>query len=96
MATKYGWKLKGGHQGAHPTITESTTGTVACGDSWCDGRCGLPALTVQDGERELRVFGCMVAFGPVLQSFRVPWVGVKQPANLGSTPLDVVRKQVWM
>jgi hypothetical protein len=96
------WLLKPGHRAAvgdprdHPTITESTTGVVACGDSWCDGRCGLPALTLTVDDKEFRAFGAMVAFGPVFQSFRLPWKGDKVAVTLDETPTAVLLKRFWM
>jgi hypothetical protein len=82
------WTLKSSHVelpdtgGSHPTITESTTGTVACGCSGCDGRCGLPALTLTYRGEEFRAFGVMVACGMVFQPFRVPWQGEKIAVRL--------------
>lgn len=77
---------------SHPTITESTTGTTACGDSWCDGRCGLPALTL-DG---LRAFGSGVARGLVFQPFRVPWRGQCVAVTLGELSVDDAKRRVWL
>ena len=54
-----------------------------CGESWCEGRCGIPALVVpSEGVRaERRIFGGMVACGPAAQPFRLPWVGDKVSAH---------------
>ncbi len=49
-----------------------------CGDSWCNGDCGLPALVVKNNEaEELKVYSSMTAVGSVLQSFRINWIGDK-------------------
>lgn len=82
------WQLRSGFRDGdkHATITEVHTGTVACGESWCNGYgyCGLPALVVTDPDTgdEYRVFGSMVALGLILQPFRVPWTGAKVEADV--------------
>jgi hypothetical protein len=96
------WKLTSGHLSReghldHPTITESTTGVVACGFSWCNGSCGLPALVLlREGKSELRAFGSMVAMGPVFQEFRIPWRGAKVSITLGDESVEVLLKRFWM
>lgn len=63
----------------HPTVEELASGVVGCGDSWCDGeKCGMPALTYKGR----RVFGAMVAVGPVLQRFRYEWKGSTHEISL--------------
>jgi len=47
-----------------------------CGDTWCAGGCGLPALVIP-GEPEYKTHSAMVAFGPVMQPWRVNWIGEK-------------------
>lgn len=92
------WKLQAGHTdpGNHPTITESTTGIVACGDSWCDGSCGLPALVMTHGRKEYRAFGAMVAMGSVFQDFRRPWIGSKIEVTTDVESYDVLLRRFWM
>jgi hypothetical protein len=95
------WGLISGHvprEGHldHPTITESTSGVVACGFSWCNGSCGLPALVLEHNGKELRAFGSMVAMGPVFQDFRIPWRGAKVPITMGDESVDVLLKRFWM
>ncbi len=50
-----------------------------CGESWCDGACGLPALVIpaSDGFAERKAYSSMVAHGPVFQSWRLIWKGPK-------------------
>lgn len=50
-----------------------------CGDSWCNGVCGLPALVVP-GTPEMKAHSSMVAHGPVMQAWRVTWTGAKVEA----------------
>lgn len=91
------WKLTSGRiKGNHPTIMESTTGVVACGHSWCTGGCGLPALVLNSDGRELRVYGAMVACGPVFQSWRVKWTGKKVPVTLGGLSEKLALGRIWM
>ena len=85
--------LDGDH---HATIVESTTGVVGCGESWCNGRCGLPALTLRVGDKVLRAFGSMVAYGPVFQQFRVPWTGEQVAVDLGETTVNEALQRYWM
>jgi hypothetical protein len=65
-----------------------------CGNSWCDGRCGQPALTATLDGKELRVFGAMVAIGSVLQEFRLPWVGTK--LSLPAAAAEHLRGRLWL
>lgn len=52
-----------------------------CGESWCRGSCGLPALIIPaeaDGRYpELKVYSSMVACGRTVQAWRVEWRGPK-------------------
>ncbi len=90
------WKLRAGVQNKHNTITESTTGVVACGESWCSGSCGLPALVLSYQEREFKAYGEMVACGPVFQPWRVTWAGAKIPVSLGDMPPAAAIKRMWI
>lgn len=64
-------------------------GNRYCGDSWCTGSCGLPALVVEG----LKVHSNMVACGRVLQSFRVEWVGEKIEAQ--TEDHEALKKAWW-
>jgi len=94
------WGLKSGRTQVdtkfHATITESTSGVVACGESWCSGQCGLPALVMMRNGKELRAFGSMVAMGPVFQAFRLAWTGTKTPIMLGDESAESLLKRFWM
>lgn len=80
----------------HSLVVESTTGVVACGESWCDGRCWLPTLVLEDEGREYRVFGAQVACGAVLQPPRTTWLGLRVGITLGtSTPEQAFRLKWW-
>lgn len=52
-----------------------------CGDSWCSGTCGLPALVLNrdttEGAREYKAYSSMTACGPVMQLWRLKWEGPK-------------------
>ncbi len=47
-----------------------------CGKSRCTGTCGLPALVIS-GSPELKTYSNVVAFGLMMQGWRVEWTGVK-------------------
>jgi hypothetical protein len=90
-------KIKATRHHGHPAI--EVDGAMYCGDSWCDGSCGLPALTItyedpDTGTREAKAHGAMVACGPVWQSFRVKWEGHKQPFKT-SEPIEQLLKMMW-
>lgn len=75
-----------------------------CGDSWCDGSCGLPALVLQHpgvgdyGPAELKCFSDMVAVGRVWQAFRCKtgWTGAKVfvPESAGN-PIELAKMMWW-
>lgn len=71
--------IKSKRHNGHPAVEYG--GQTYCGDGWCDGQCGLPALVIayeSDGSRrEARARGSQVACGPVFASFRGPWSGQK-------------------
>lgn len=41
------WHLHNGEISGHSVIRESTSGTIACAESWCSGQCGFPALVLR-------------------------------------------------
>lgn len=64
--------------GIHPTILVSIDGGAdvqCCGYSWCIGECAIPAAVITVDEREHKLYGDMVAMGPVVQRWRVEWAG---------------------
>ena len=67
-----------------------------CGESWCDGRCGYPAMVIPaDTERsEHKMYSSMVVFGPVMQRWRLEWKGAKieAPEEFRANLL----KRVWL
>lgn len=65
------WTDKG-HPVMHVDFGGNSPPPVVCAQSWCTGACGYPALVAVDGRK---AHGQMVAFGPVLQPFRVEWTG---------------------
>ena len=95
---KQSWHLIAGHTAdKHPTITESTTGIVACGHSWCSGKCGLPALILEHDGKELKAYGSMTAFGHVFQSWRVEeWKGAKVSVTLGDASVANALSRLWV
>lgn len=62
---------------------------VFCGDNWCTGTCGLPALVIP-GTEPRKASGSQVAMGQAFQSLRVKWKGpivevpVEHRKDLGS------------
>lgn len=57
-----------------------------CADSWCDGRCGMPALVITTPSGDagatvtLKAHGDHVACGNLMQHFRVAWTGATEEA----------------
>ena len=52
-----------------------------CGESWCTGSCGLPALVLNhpdDPRVEMKGYSRMVACGCMMQKWRVRWNGAKE------------------
>lgn len=67
-----------------------------CGESWCRGDCGLPALVLIDEGRGLayKAYSAMTACGPVWQPFRVQWTGECLPTPFVGD-IDVMTKMMW-
>lgn len=64
-----------------------------CGDSWCTGTCGLPALTLKG----LKAHSNSVAVGPVWQEFRVSWAGEKvEVSDFTTETPDDLQKMLWL
>jgi len=63
-----------------------------CGESWCSGSCGRPALVIP-GEREQKAYSSMTACGPLMQDWRLKWVGTKRevPAEFR----DDLMRRMW-
>lgn len=94
-STQEHWKLRAAYEGGRPVIVESTTNVTACGDSWCQGVCGFPALVLTHGGVELRAHGIMVARGATFQPWHVEWTGVKLPVTLGIFPVEEALERIW-
>ncbi len=109
---KTNWRGEGGNPASlvgqdHLTISMSvdqgkTYGPQRwCGDSWCRGSCGFPALvhvTEIDhvhGPLVLKAHSAMVACGPVWQPFRVKWVGDCEPLPPELQELPDLLKLMW-
>lgn len=95
MTEGTGYKLRAGFAGPHATITESTTGIVACGQTWCDGSCGLPALVLQHEGVEYKARGEAVAVGRVFQPWPRSWAGSKVQATLGPATIEQALRMMW-
>ena len=71
------------HSAFHPvvrvTYTEGGVPRDYCGDSWCKGNCGLPALVIpaHDKYPEMKAYSNMVAAGHFMQAWRLGWTGAK-------------------
>lgn len=73
---------------------------TCCGDSWCVGDCGLPALVLSYYDpdlkkgRELKAYSNMVACGRVMQGWRGAWKGerVQIPAEHHA---DFMKRMWW-
>jgi hypothetical protein len=90
----------------HPTFTASfgRDGFFVemgpfCGQSWCKGDCGFPALTLTVDPKvnpyEMKAFGVMVACGPVFNNFRVGWTGAKISVPEEAGDPEIMRKMMW-
>ena len=65
---------------------------TVCGDPWCTGNCGYPALVSPD--RQQRLCGPEVAIGPVLQPWRVKvWTG--ETEVLTPKQYEELKEQLW-
>lgn len=64
--------------------------TRYCGETWCDGQCGLPALTIGD----LRLVDSAVAIGHVMQPVMRPWKG--QRVEAPAAHQERLRKLLWI
>lgn len=64
-----------------------------CGRTWCDGRCGLPALILIEGNYVRKAADDAVRCGRVFQALRVIWTGetIEVPAEYR----DTVREAMW-
>lgn len=71
-----------------------------CGESWCSGSCGLPALVLKvqhnGREVELKTHSNMVAYGPVFQLFRVQWTGEKVFLGPEAGDPKTLTKLMWI
>ena len=67
------------HTQVEVTYADDAEPVTGCGETWCRGDCGLPAIVVPaDGERdETKMRSSMVAHGPVMQPWCVAWTGTK-------------------
>jgi hypothetical protein len=102
MTERTGFRLRAGFVdlpdgSSHATITESTSGTIACGSTWCDGSCGLPALVLQHNGVEFKARGQAVAVGAVFQPWprRDMWTGAKAQVTLGSMTVEQALGLMW-
>jgi hypothetical protein len=92
-----------GHPGVtpsyHPVVevvyAEKDSPKLFCGDTWCNGTCGFPALVLNQAGRELKMRSSMVAMGRLMQEWRFAdgaagWKGarVELPEQHRETFLD--------
>jgi hypothetical protein len=74
-------KIDGIHSEVAVTWVEGGKEEIFCGDNWCTGGCGLPALiipwppTPHDADRFSKASGSQVACGPLMQPKMVKWKG---------------------
>jgi hypothetical protein len=65
-----------------------------CGDSWCTGQCGLPALVMPHIDGEWKAYSAMTACGPVMQPWRVQWLGEK--VEIPEEHREHLRRRMWI
>lgn len=67
----------------HATLTSTVLGgTRFCAQRRCDGRCGLPALTLSIDGRTYKAQGSQAACGPVWHALPDSWEGEKHPITV--------------
>ncbi len=104
LKMKTQWSYDGPER--HTTVTFTldsglTQSKRYCGESWCGGACGFPALVLvafpdhPDGPVALKAHSAMVACGPVWQQCRVPWTGDNEPLPEGVQQLPDLTKMMW-
>lgn len=88
----------------HSTIalcwTSGSEPETYCGQSWCQGECGYPALVISGcqgpyGSRyDLRAYCFKDKVEQLMQSFRVPWTGIRResPAEFQT---DLMKRFWW-
>lgn len=86
----------GRHTALIVTMAEGVEPIRCCGDSWCTGKCGLPALCVPagDGWPDCKAYGSQVACGMVVQPWRVTWTGNK--VDVPEEQRSALRKKWWL
>jgi len=95
-------RIKTIHRGIRLTIViarpgEAEYGTQEfCGESWCRGTCGHPALFLAYQGRQLKAHSDMTACGPVWQDKDKLWEGERIAYEPGPTEeLAVLAKMMW-
>ncbi len=81
----------------HPVLVviyEDGTEVRGCGDSWCTGTCGLPAVVLKIKGGEFKAYSSMTACGPVIQSWRVTWTGERHELP-PEQAVDLMRRMWW-
>jgi hypothetical protein len=85
--------IRGAHTLVRVTFEEGADPLEGCGDTWCVGDCGLPALIIRHPPGPaLKAHSDSVATGHVMQRFRVKWTGttIEIPEQFREHLLDAV------
>jgi hypothetical protein len=86
-----------GHNNIVVQYYEGDEPKLYCGDHWCRGRCGLPALVIPwthgPDSGELKCGGNQVAVGAVAQGWRVEWEGTK--VEMPEEYRQIVMRYMW-
>lgn len=87
---------RGNHVAILATLAEGADPIRCCGESWCAGKCGMPALCVpaSDGWPNCKVYSDVVACGMAVQPWRVTWTGNR--VDVSEEQRAALRKKWWL
>src|SRR5512143_289286 len=77
-------------------FSENKSPLKFCGDSWCSGKCNMPALIIPESDNMLehKMYSNMTAFGQLMQPWRVKWIGEK--IEIPEQYREELMKRYWM
>jgi hypothetical protein len=87
------------HCSIHVTWADGEVPQTFCGDNWCAGECGLPALVIPwpptetSPDRFSKASGSQVACGSLMQAKRVEWRGPR--VEVPEAHRENFKKRMW-